>query len=47
MEGDDDLNLSSFLNVLIALILFFESNNDQLIPVKTLRALLDHYNITN
>lgn len=50
MEGgrnlnDEDLNSSAFLNVLVALILFYETNQDILIPVKLIKNLLQHYNI--
>jgi hypothetical protein len=50
MEGgrnlnDEDLNSSAFLNVLVALILFYETNQDILIPVKLIKSLLQHYNI--
>jgi hypothetical protein len=44
---DDELNSLSFLNVLVALILFLESNGDQSISVKILKSLLEHYNILN
>lgn len=45
LAENDDLSLEAFLNVLIALVLFFESNQDLQIPVKLIKALLQHYNL--
>ncbi len=45
MNGDDELNPSSFVEVLVALVLFSEKNGDQSISIKILKSLLEHYNI--
>ncbi|WP_165866043.1 hypothetical protein [Lucifera butyrica] len=45
MDGNDELSAAAFLNVLVALILFFEINGEKMVPVKTLKSLLEHYNI--
>lgn len=47
MSDDDEWKSSAFSDVLIALIAFFEENGEQSIPIKTLKALLMHYNIIN
>lgn len=50
MEGgknlnEDDLNSAAFLKVLVALIVFYEANQDLLIPVRLIKGLLQHYDL--
>lgn len=45
--NDDLLGPAAFLKVLVTLIVFFESNGDESIPITTLRTLLNHYDISN
>lgn len=33
------------VDVVVALVLFCEENGDRAIPVKTMKSLLEHYNI--
>lgn len=45
--SDDVLGFTAFLKVLLSVIIFFEANGDQAIPITTLRSLLDHYNLSD